>query len=190
MIAALGPTCTRRGSTRSQHDRPLALRMAGDVFDFAYPRQRLDLLQWASTAVTWDLETPDLPAALRAAACAAWASGRMDEAAAHVDRGYALTGGSAGAAGAALPDLLDVRADLDMFSGRGEQAVRGYEEVARLREERGDVVHALSAEIAAGQARSVRGEPRPGPDRAARPAVQSRALRQPDGPLLRLLPRR
>ncbi|HEX7187066.1 MAG TPA: hypothetical protein VF423_02485 [Actinomycetes bacterium] len=44
-------------------DRPLALRMVGDVFDFAYPRQRLDLLQWASTAVAWDLETPDLPAA-------------------------------------------------------------------------------------------------------------------------------
>ncbi|HEX7187065.1 MAG TPA: hypothetical protein VF423_02480 [Actinomycetes bacterium] len=65
-----------------------------------------------------------------------------------------MTGGFAGAAGPGLPDLLDVRADLDMFSGRGEEAVRGYEAVARLRQERGDVVHALSAEIAAGQARS------------------------------------
>ena len=153
-VFAMLPDLQQAWEQAAAADRPLALRMAGDVFDFAYPRQRLDLLQWASTAVAWDLETPDLPAALRAAACAAWASGRMDEAAAHVDRGYALTGGFAGAAAPGLPDLLDVRADLDMFSGRGEQAVRGYEAVARLRTERGDVVHALSAEIAAGQARS------------------------------------
>ncbi len=54
-------TCMRRGRTRSSSDRPLAVRLAGDIHDFAYYRQRPDLLDWGLTVAGWDIDHPGCP---------------------------------------------------------------------------------------------------------------------------------
>ena len=57
------------------HDRPLAVRLAADAYDFAYVRQRLDLLAWGERVASWGIAQPGLPRALAAAAAGAWARG-------------------------------------------------------------------------------------------------------------------
>ena len=132
-----------------EHDRPLAIRLAGDVQDFAYFRQRLDLLDWGSTVAGWDdwEDTgPEASRALATAALAAWLGGRMAEAATLAERGVRAAGG---------PDAPDARqarkvcADLAMFAGRTEEAVRDYRGAARSWRAAGLPAPALLFELAA-----------------------------------------
>ncbi|MFW3170918.1 BTAD domain-containing putative transcriptional regulator, partial [Geodermatophilus sp. CPCC 206100] len=92
-LAALGPDLHTAWSHAVEHDRELAVRLAGDVHDFAYQRQRLDLLDWGLTVAAWDLDTPRLPDALACAAAASWARGDLPGAAALAARGVAAAGG-------------------------------------------------------------------------------------------------
>ena len=63
-----------------RHDRDLAVELAAVIYDFAYQRQRLDLLEWGLQVAAWDVEHPLLSQALATAAAAAWAAGELDRA--------------------------------------------------------------------------------------------------------------
>ena len=60
------------------HDRDLAVELAALIYDFAYQRQRLDLLDWGLQVADWDLDHPLLSQALATAATAAWAAGELE----------------------------------------------------------------------------------------------------------------
>ncbi|MDT0353826.1 BTAD domain-containing putative transcriptional regulator [Pseudonocardia charpentierae] len=107
----------------AEHDRDLALQMVADVYDFAYFRQRLDLLGWGLTAAAWQIEEPRHAPALATAAAALWSAGRLAEAAETAERSIALAGGR-DAPGAAL--ALNVSGDIAMFLGRTADAVERY----------------------------------------------------------------
>jgi predicted ATPase/DNA-binding SARP family transcriptional activator len=133
----------------AEHDRALALRLTGEIYDFAYFRQRLDLLRWGLPAVGWQVDDPDLAAALGTAAAATWSAGRLAEAAAIAERGIALAGGPE-APSAALP--MEVSADIAMFLGHTDDAVARYRRHAALRHARGEPGPALLAELAVAHA--------------------------------------
>ena len=61
----------------AEHDRPLAVELAAVIYDFAYQRQRLDLLDWGRQVAQWDVDHPDLSQALATAAAGAWAAGDL-----------------------------------------------------------------------------------------------------------------
>ena len=168
-LTALVPDLSAAWEFAAAHDHPLGVRLAADIFSFAYLRQRLDLLRWALEATAWDLEHEDMPRALAAAAAGAWAHGELDKARTLVDRGIALAGGADRPAAA---DVLDVRADLDMFAGNAERAVQGYRTVAWHR--RGDAIGVLFSDIAAAQARAY------GPRRAELVAIVPDLLSRAD----------
>ena len=142
-----------------RHDRPLAIRMAADVHDFAYGRQRLDLLRWGLVVAEWDDEpseagVPDaapaeLARALATAATAVWSTGRRDEAAALTARAIERAGGPS--APAAM-QARRVAAHLAMFSGRTAEAVASYRALAASSHAAGDDVRALVFELSAAQA--------------------------------------
>ena len=56
------------------HDRDLAVELAALIYDFAYQRQRLDLLDWGLQVAAWKVEHPMQSQALATAASAAWAA--------------------------------------------------------------------------------------------------------------------
>jgi predicted ATPase len=141
-----------------EHDRPLAVRLAGDVHDFAYFRQRLDLLGWATAVTAQDaaeggqagggVSAAAWSRALATAAVAAWSRGRIDEAAALVARA-ARAGCGPGLPATAL--ARKVGADLAMFGGRTEEAVQRYRALATSWRSAGQPVQALLFEFAAAQ---------------------------------------
>jgi predicted ATPase/DNA-binding SARP family transcriptional activator len=133
----------------AEHDRPLALRLAGQIYEFAYFRQRLDLLRWGLTVVDWEIGDPHLAAALGTAAAATWSAGRLSEAAGIAERGITLAGGPESLA-AALP--MEVSADLAMFRDDTDDAVARYRQEAALRHARGEPGLALLAELAVAHA--------------------------------------
>ena len=45
----------------AQHDRALAVELAAVIYDFAYQRQRLDLLDWGRQVAAWDIDHPSCP---------------------------------------------------------------------------------------------------------------------------------
>lgn len=139
----------------THHDHELAIRLAADVFDFAYYRQRRELMDWGLEVASWgDVDHPRLPHALATAATAAWTRGHLEQARALATRAVTLAGGEA----APTADLaLDVLADLTMFEGRIDDAVDRYLHVAEQRRAAGRDVEALSSRIAARQAMSYGG---------------------------------
>jgi hypothetical protein len=60
-LHALTPDLHAAWAHAAEHDRELALRMVADVYDFAYFRQRLDLLGWGLTAATGRSRIPGRP---------------------------------------------------------------------------------------------------------------------------------
>ena len=80
-LHALTPDLHAAWAYAAEHDRELALRMAADIYAFAYFRQRLDLLGWGLTVAGWPIEDPRHAPALGTAAAALWSAGRLSEAA-------------------------------------------------------------------------------------------------------------
>lgn len=128
----------------ARHDRELALLLAADVFDFAYARQRLDMLTWGAWAVSWNLDHANLSRAFAAAAAAAWSAGRVAEARDLARQGIVVAGVEQPPA-AARP--LAVSADIAMFEGRVGDALAQYRTAAALHRASGAHVEALLAEI-------------------------------------------
>jgi predicted ATPase/DNA-binding SARP family transcriptional activator len=148
-IAALGPDLHVAWSHASRHDRRLAVGMAADVMDYAYVRQRLDLLEWGSTVADWDIEHPRLPDAFAAAAAASWAVGRITEAGELARRGVALAGGLDAPSAARAVNQCACEA---MFRSRGGEAIEYFRANARLHRAAGEDVLGLLGDISANQA--------------------------------------
>ena len=134
-----------------EHDRALGIQLAADIFDYAYLRQRGDLMAWGLTVAAWDIEHPGLPRALALAATAAWAAGRLVEAAELAERGVKAAGGLE-ARDAALAILQ--LGNLAMFAGRSEEAIAYFRRGARLERAGGNQTIALMDEISVCQAQS------------------------------------
>lgn len=130
-------------------DPDLALRLAGDVYDYAYFHQRLDLLRWGLTVATWPCDDPARAAAFGTAAAATWSAARISDAAVITARAIEL-GGGPDAPAAALP--MEISANIAMFRGRTDDAVARYRRAADLRHARGEPVRALVAELACAHA--------------------------------------
>jgi predicted ATPase/DNA-binding SARP family transcriptional activator len=148
-LAALGPDLHVAWSYAARHDRALAVRLAADVMDYAYVRQRLDLLEWGLVVAGWEIEHPRLPDALAAAAAASWAAGRITEAGELARRGVALAGGD-DAPGAAR--AMNQRACEAMFRSRDAEAVELFRRTARLFRAAGNETMGLLGDISANQA--------------------------------------
>ncbi|GAA4889925.1 AfsR/SARP family transcriptional regulator [Actinomycetospora straminea] len=147
-----------------RYDRPLAVRMAADVHDFAYGRQRLDLLRWGLVVAEWEggpsgtgvpgAAPADLARALATAATAAWSSGRRDEAATLAARGIERAGGPSRPA---AMQARRVAMHLAMFSGHTAEAAAGYRALAASSRGAGEDARALVFELCAAQALSYDG---------------------------------
>lgn len=148
-LAALGPDLHAAWSHAVDHDRALAVRLAGDVHDFAYHRQRLDLLDWGLTVAAWDLDSPRLPDALACAAAASWARGDLPRAAELAARGVAAAGGPEAPAAARAMNQYACHA---MFLGATADAVERYRRTAALHRAAGDELNGLLAEVSVCQA--------------------------------------
>lgn len=146
-IAALGADLHAAWSYAAERDRALAVRLAADVYDFAYHRQRLDLLEWGRVVAGWDVAHPRLPDALATGAAAAWSAGRLDEAAELSARGVQLAEGGPTGARAVLQ-----QANLAMFGGRVDEAAAGFARAAALFRAGDDEVRALMCEISVAHA--------------------------------------
>jgi tetratricopeptide (TPR) repeat protein len=131
------------------HDRGLAVQLAADVYDYAYLRQRLDMLDWGLQVASWDIEHPDRPRALAAASAAAWAGGRLDEAWEHA----VAAGDDHPSCGRALTQS----GNLAMFASRNDDALARFRAAAELHRRGGEVVRALMDEVSVEQARTYGG---------------------------------
>ena len=146
-VAALVPDLHVAWSYALTHDRALAVQLSADVLDYAYQRQRRDLLEWGLTVAGWDIDHPRMPAALTAAACASWIGGGFAEAWDLAMRGLAVAGDDSPHAAGPLVQL----ANLSMFGGRSDDAIAYYGGAADLMRRAGMHVGVLMAEISISQ---------------------------------------
>ena len=130
-----------------EHDRALAVRLAGDVYDFAYIRQRLDLLGWGLRVADWQTADPNRPRALAAASAAAWAAGRLAEAEDHAAAGVAAAAANPPSGARALTQ----RGNLAMFQGRTQEALACFRTAGDLHRTNGEEGRALADEVSAAQ---------------------------------------
>ncbi|MGY1697438.1 AfsR/SARP family transcriptional regulator [Geodermatophilus sp. SYSU D00814] len=128
-LRELVPDLHAAWSWAAAHDRALAVELAADVHDYAYFRQRPDLLAWGLEVARWDQPHPRLADALATAAAGAWAAGRLAEAEELTGRGVAAAGGPDAPAAARA---MDQRAALAMFAGHTEEGVARYRRAADL----------------------------------------------------------
>jgi len=127
----------------------LAVALAGAIFDYAYFRQRIDLLAWSREVADVAAESPVGGGALAAAAAHAWATGRIDDATASLE---AAGRGPAAGDDMGWANAINVSADLAMFRGRTEVALAAYEEVRQRRLAGGLDVPALVPLVSQAQA--------------------------------------
>jgi predicted ATPase/DNA-binding SARP family transcriptional activator len=133
----------------AHHDRDLAVELAAGIYDYAYARQRRDLLEWGLVVAGWDVEHPLLPRALATAATAAWADGDLRGAAGLAHRGLAA---GQGPDDPATARSMVQAANLAMFAGSQEEAVRRFEAAGALYLAAGERIQALMTEISVCQA--------------------------------------
>ncbi|MFC5178657.1 AfsR/SARP family transcriptional regulator [Nocardioides taihuensis] len=133
----------------SRHDRGLAVELAAAVYDYAYQRQRLDLLDWGRQVAGWDVEHPLLAPALATAAAAAWAAGDLDDA-----HRLALRGMDVAMSGEGSPRarVVGQAGNLAMFAGDFDLAAERFHESAELSRTEGNPLAALMCEISVCQA--------------------------------------
>jgi predicted ATPase/DNA-binding SARP family transcriptional activator len=138
----------------AEHDRSLAVELAAAMYDFAYLRQRLDLLDWGRQVAEWDVSHPDLSQALAVGAAGAWAAGDLAAAEGLALRGLSLDDGTGRPSRARS---MSQAGNLAMFAGDFDEAVRRYEECVSLNLAEGRPIAALIAEIAICQATTYAG---------------------------------
>ena len=138
----------------AQHDRHLAVELAAAIYDFAYLRQRRDLLDWGRQVAEWDIEHPELSQALATGAAGAWAAGDFETAQEMALRGISENDGSERPRRARS---VSQAGNLAMFAGRFDEAIGRYEECVSLNLAEGRPLAALVAEIAACQAATYAG---------------------------------
>lgn len=128
-------------------DRELAVELAARIYDYAYPRQRRDLLDWGRQAAGWDLDHPLMPLARATAVTAAWIAGDFEEAervagtAAHAEDGSPV-----------WARLVGQWGNLAMFAGRTDLAIERFRRSAELNRVGGQRVSEVMTEICVCQA--------------------------------------
>ena len=137
-----------------QHDRPLAVELAASIYDFAYQRQRLDLLDWGRQVAEWHIDHPQLSQAMGTGAAGAWAAGDLETAENMALRGIASDGGSTRQSRARS---MSQAGNLAMFAGSFEEATRRFAEAVTLHLAEGRPVAALMAEVSVCQATTYAG---------------------------------
>ncbi len=154
-LTALEPDLHAAWAYAAEHDAALGVRLAGAVFEYAYYRQRLDLLDWGRRVAGWDapdlVDVPSLPDAVAAGAAASWAAGLLDQAGALADRGVAVAGGPDSPAAA---HATNQQGCVAMFAGRVQDAAALFERAAALHRVAGEPVRALLCAISVWQALS------------------------------------
>lgn len=154
-LAALEPDLHAAWAYAADHDAALGVRLAGGVFEYAYYRQRLDLLEWGRHVAGWDapevIDVPALPDAVAAGAASSWAAGLLDQARALADRGVAVAGGPDSPAAA---HATNQQGCVAMFAGRVRDAAALFERAAALHRAAGEPVRALLCSISVWQALS------------------------------------
>jgi predicted ATPase/DNA-binding SARP family transcriptional activator len=144
-IGAMTPDLHAAWAYAVDHDRPLAVELAAVIYDFAYQRQRLDLLDWGRKVAEWDLDHPELSQALATGAAAAWAAGDLESAEKLALRGIASDDGTE------LPRRarsMSQAGNLAMFAGDFDEATRRFHECAALNIAERRPIAALVADIA------------------------------------------
>jgi predicted ATPase/DNA-binding SARP family transcriptional activator len=153
-ITALTPDLHAAWAWASTHDRDLAVDLAAGVLDYAYFRQRGDLLEWGLTVAGWEIVHGRLADALAAGAAAAVNAGRLELARELAERGVAAAGGR-GEPGAARS--MDQFACVAMMEGRTTDALASYRRAAALFDAAGEPVPAHIREISTAQVLSYAG---------------------------------
>ncbi len=137
------------------HDSLLAVELAAVIYDFAYQRQRLDLLDWGRQVAEWDeVQHPELSQALATGAAAAWAAGDLEAAQRIALRGIAS---GDGATRPRRARSVGQAANLAMFAGNFEEAIRRFTESVDLNLAEGRPVAALLSEVSVCQATTYAG---------------------------------
>ena len=153
-LAAMTSDLHAAWSYAAQHDRALGVELAAVVYDFAYQRQRLDLLDWGRQVAQWDIDHPELSQALATGAAGAWAAGDLEAAETMALRGIASDDGTTRPRRARS---VSQAGNLAMFAGRFDEAIRRFEECVALNLDEGRPVAALVAEVAVCQATTYAG---------------------------------
>jgi predicted ATPase/DNA-binding SARP family transcriptional activator len=146
-VVRLGPDLQAAWGYAVEHDRALAVRLAGDVYDFAYGRQRLDLLSWGLYVAGWDITHRSLPRAMAAASAAAWAGGRLAEAESHAERGVAAARSDPPSAARAVTQ----QGNIAMFRGQTRAALAHFRTAGELHRTSGEHGRALADEVSVAQ---------------------------------------
>ncbi len=148
----------------AEHDRSLAVELAAVVYDFAYQRQRLDLLDFGRQVASWDIEHPELSQALATGAAGAWAAGDLEAAEEIALRGVSADDGSGRPRRARS---VSQAGNLVMFAGNFAEARRRFAESVDLNLTEGRPIAALMAEVSVCQATTYAGEGAEARDRLA-----------------------
>jgi predicted ATPase/DNA-binding SARP family transcriptional activator len=110
-----------------RENRALAVELAGLMYDYAYPRQRRDLLEWGRLVADWDIDHPMLPLARATAVSAAWIAGDFEEAERIAAKAADAEDGSP-----VWARLVRQWGNLAMFAGQTEPALRRFRRAAEL----------------------------------------------------------
>ena len=153
-IADMGADLHLAWEHAATEDRDLAVELAADVYDFAYARQRRDLLEWGLVVAGWQVDHPRLPRALATAAAAAWAGGDLGEAERLAQRGLAAGHGEDDPATARS---MVQSGNLAMFAGRQDEAIERFERAGALYLAAGERIQSLMSRMAVCQALSYDG---------------------------------
>ena len=148
-LSAMTPDLHQAWDHALHHDRDLAVELAGSIYEFAYLRQRRDLLDWGLQVADWDLDHPLMSQALATAATAAWARGDLALAAEIARRG--LTDAD-GAPRPGRARSVGQAGNLAMFAGDFELAKARFQASADLHRDAGNDVAALMSECSVCQA--------------------------------------
>jgi predicted ATPase/DNA-binding SARP family transcriptional activator len=137
----------------ADHDRGLAVELAAVIYDYAYQRQRLDLLDWGRRVAEWDVAHPDLSQALATGAAGAWAAGDLTAAEKIAVRGTGIAAG----ADRSRARSVGQAGNLAMFAGDFDEAARRFAESVDLHLAEGRPVAALMSEVSICQATTYAG---------------------------------
>ncbi len=152
------------------HDPPLAVELAALMYDYAYPRQRRDLLDWGRQVADWDIDHPLLPLARATGVAAAWVAGDFDEA-----ERIAVAHAAAEDGSPVWARLVGQWGNLAMFAGRTELAIERFRRSAHLNRMGGQRTNEVMTEICVCQAMAYGG--RAEQARARLPELRARASR-------------
>ena len=161
------------------HDRDLAVELAASIYDFAYQRQRRDLLDWGLQVAAWEAEHPMLCQALATAAAAAWARGELAWAEQIALRGIHAAEAAEAAGRPSSGRTVGQAGNLAMFAGDMAEARIRFAEAGLRNLAEGRDLAALMCEMSVCQAMTYAGDAAEARQRLVGLRQRARASRNP-----------